>query len=72
MLKKALEEEYVMQFIDMQKLITNILKTMIKRKNHHILNMTKNLIQDIFWKLIFNIQKNYMNFIMTYHFYLKE
>ena len=30
---KELEEEYVMQFIDMQELITNIWKVMIKIKN---------------------------------------
>ena len=35
---KALEEEYFTQFIDMQKLITFIRKTMNKIKNHHILN----------------------------------
>ena len=28
--------------------------------------------KDIFLKLMFNIQKNYMNFIMTYNFYQKE
>ena len=37
--KKKLEVEYVMQFIDMQKLIANIQKIMIKVKNHHILNI---------------------------------
>ena len=26
----------------------------------------------IFLQLMFNIHKNYINFIMTYHFYLKE
>ena len=30
-----LEVEYVMQFIDMQKLIINVLKVMIKIKNYH-------------------------------------
>ena len=28
--------------------------------------------KDIFLKLMFNTQKNYMNFIMTYYFYQKE
>ena len=28
--------------------------------------------KDIFLKLMFSIQKNYTNFIMTYHFYQKE
>ena len=28
--------------------------------------------KDIFLNLMLNTQKNYMNFIMTYHFYLKE
>ena len=28
--------------------------------------------KDIFLKLRFNIQKNYMKFIMIYHFYQKE
>ena len=38
-LKKELEGEYVTQFIDTQKLITNIWKIMIKTKNHHNLNI---------------------------------
>ena len=33
-------------------------------------NLTKKLIKDIFIRLIFNILKNYMNFIRIYHFYL--
>ena len=33
------EEEFVMQFIDMQKLMTNISKIMIKIENDHILNI---------------------------------
>ena len=32
----------------------------------------KKVMKDIFSKLIFNILKNYMNFTMIYHFYLKE
>ena len=32
----------------------------------------KKVNKDIFLKLMFNIQKNYLNFIVTYHFYLKE
>ena len=32
----------------------------------------KKVTKDIFSKLMFNILKNYMNFIMIYHFYLKE
>ena len=36
--EKVSEEEYVTVFIDMQKLITNLLKSMIKVKNDHILN----------------------------------
>ena len=39
MVKKELEEEHIMQFIDMEKLITNIWKIMVKVKNHHILNI---------------------------------
>ena len=31
-------EKHVMQFIDMQKLITNIWKIMVKIKNHHNVN----------------------------------
>ena len=38
MVKKKLKEEYVMLFINMVKLITNIWKTIIKIKNHYILN----------------------------------
>ena len=36
-MKKELEEEYVTLLIDMQKLIENILKVMIKTKNCQIL-----------------------------------
>ena len=32
----------------------------------------KKVMQDILLKLMFNLRKNYMNFIMIYHFYLKE
>ena len=32
----------------------------------------KKVMKDIFLKLMFNILKNYMNFIMIYHFYQKE
>ena len=32
----------------------------------------KKVMKDIFSKLMFNVLKNYMNFIMTYHFYEKE
>ena len=32
----------------------------------------KKVTKDIFSKLMFSILKNYMNFIMIYHFYLKE
>ena len=39
MVEKALEEKYVMQFIDIQKLINNIWKIMIKTRNLHMLNM---------------------------------
>ena len=39
MVKKALEEEYAMQYIDMQKLMTNMGKIVIKVKNRHILNI---------------------------------
>ena len=41
MVKKVLEEEYVTLFIDMQKLITNTRKAIIKIKNHHIFNIGK-------------------------------
>ena len=34
--------------------------------------MIKKVMKDIFLKLMFSIQKNYTNFIMTYHFYQKE
>ena len=32
----------------------------------------KNVMKDISLNLMFNIFKNYMNFIMIYHFYLRE
>ena len=31
----------------------------------------KKVVKDIFLNLMFNTRKNYMNFIMTYYFYLK-
>ena len=37
-----------------------------------IKTMMKKVKKDIFFKLMFNIQKNYMNCVVTYHFYLKE
>ena len=39
---------------------------------YFIKTMMKKVRKDIFLKLMFNIQKKYMNFIVTYHFYLKE
>ena len=38
-LNKELEEQHITQFIDMQKLIINISKIMIRIKNRHILNI---------------------------------
>ena len=35
-LRKELKEGYVMLFINMQKLVTNIWKILIKIRNHHI------------------------------------
>ena len=32
----------------------------------------KKVLKDFFLKLMFNAQKNYMNFIMTYHCYQKD
>ena len=37
-----------------------------------IKDIMKKVITKRFWKLMLYIQKNYMDFIMTYHFYLKE
>ena len=34
--------------------------------------ITKKVLKDIFSKLMFNILKNYMNFVMIHHFYLKK
>ena len=39
MVEKALEEEYVMQFIDMQKLRRNIWKIMMKIRNFYVINI---------------------------------
>ena len=38
MLKKELEEEYVMQFINMQRANNKYMKDYDKKKNHHVLN----------------------------------
>ena len=32
----------------------------------------KKVVKDIFWKLMFNLMKYYMNFIMIYQFHLKQ
>ena len=32
----------------------------------------KKVIKDISLKMMFNTQRNYLKFIVTYHFYLKE
>ena len=32
----------------------------------------KNMMKDVFLKLMFNTQKNYMSLIITYHFYQKK
>ena len=37
-----------------------------------IKKVMKKVLKDIFLKLMFNTLKSYMNFIMIYHFYLKE
>ena len=37
-----------------------------------IKTIMKKVMNDIFLKLIFNILKNYMSFIMIYHIYLKK
>ena len=37
--EKLLEEEYFTLFLDMQKVITNTLKIMMKIKNRHIFNI---------------------------------
>ena len=39
---------------------------------YFIKNYNKESDERYFSKLMFNIPKNYMNFIMTYHFYQKE
>ena len=39
MVEKLLEEEYFTLFLDMQKVITNALKIMMKIKNRHIFNI---------------------------------
>ena len=37
-----------------------------------IKTVMKKVMRDIFLKLMFNTQKRYLNFIITYHFYQKE
>ena len=37
-----------------------------------IKNYNEKVLKDTFLKLMFNTQKNYLNLIMTYHFYLKK
>ena len=38
---------------------------------YFIKSIMKKVMKDIFLKLVFNILKNYMNFIMICHFYMK-
>ena len=85
-LDKILEEEYITQLIDMQKLITSInlkywdvnnlygwemSQTFHKKLYHKKTVMIKEM-KDISWKLIFNNLKICMNSIMVYHFYQEE
>ena len=35
-------------------------------------SITKKVMEDVFWKLMFSILKNYINFMMIYYFYHKE
>ena len=41
-------------------------------KEDFIKTIMKQVIKDIFSKLMLNILQNYMNFMMIYHFYLKK
>ena len=40
--------------------------------NEDFIKKYNEVMKDIFSKLMFNILKNYINFIMIYHFYQKE
>ena len=40
--------------------------------NEDFVKKMKNVMKGIILKLMFSILKNYMNFIMIYHFYQKE
>ena len=35
-------------------------------------SIMKKVMEDVFWKLMFSILKNYINFMMIYYFYHKE
>ena len=48
------------------------IKDISQFNEYFIKNYKKKVTKDIFMKLMFNTLKNYMNFIMVYHFYLKE
>ena len=53
-----------------QKLPVNNLEW-IEDTSHINEDFIKKVMEDIFLKLMFNILKNYMNFTMIYHFYLR-
>ena len=61
-MKKVLEEEYVIQFINMQKLKTNIWKIMAKIENRHILNIEMSKIYMVGRKRV--IHFNQINWII--------
>ena len=44
----------------------------IEETSQETSQLLKKVMKDIFLNLMFNTQKNYINFIKTYHFYQKE
>ena len=58
-------KEWISEILSGSKRLLSLIITSYK-------TVMKKLMKDIFLKLVFNILKNYMNFIKIYHFHQKE
>ena len=64
---QAMSQKFPVNNFDWIKDISQFNEDFIKNYNEE-----SDFIEEIFLKLIFNILKNYMDFVMIYHFYQKE
>ena len=61
----AMSQKLPVNNFERRKIVLSLMK--ISQKS-----ITKKVMDDIFWKLMFSILKNYINFMMIYYFYHKE